>query len=103
MRRTLFYKKFTVNSIEELDFLYNSLSDFKMEYGVKYYRVDESDVPDPWLISYRCYGTVAFWWVLLVVNEIQNPLTEIEAGLVLTVPNVMDIYKFQRKYRVRRN
>ena len=102
MKRTLFYQKFTTDGVEELDFLYNPLSDFKTEYEVKYYRVNDSDVPDPWLISYRCYGTVAFWWILLVVNEIQDPFSELTPGLLLKVPNVLDIYKFQRKSRVRR-
>jgi hypothetical protein len=103
MRRTLFYEKLTVEGTEELDFLHNPLSKFSMEYEPKYYRVDDSDIPDPWLISYRCYGVIDFWWILLVVNEIQNPFTELIPGLILTVPNVMDIYKFQRKYRVRRS
>jgi len=102
MRRTLFYKKFTVDGTEELDFLYNSLSEFEMAYEPKYYRVDESDASDPGIISYKCYGTVEFWWVILAVNGIQNPFTELTVGIVLTIPNVIDIYTFQRKYRVRR-
>jgi hypothetical protein len=102
VNRTLFYNKVTTNGVEELDFLYNPLSQFSMKYQPKYYRVDDSDIPDPALISFRCYGTVGFWWVILVVNGIQDPFNELTSGLILTIPNVLDIYSFQKKYRVRR-
>jgi hypothetical protein len=101
MNRTQFYNKFTINGIEELDFLYNSLSQFKMKYQPGYYRVTAADIPDPALISFRVYGTVEFWWIVLLVNGIQNPLLELEAGIILQIPNVIDIYDFQEKYRVR--
>jgi len=103
MRRTLFYKKFTVEGIEELDFLYNSLSQFKMKYPPNYYRVEDVDISDPAIISDKCYGTVDFWWVVLLVNGIHNPFSDIVPGTILTIPNVLDVYEFQRKYRVRRN
>jgi len=103
VRRTLFYKKFITDGVEELDFLYNPLSQFKMKYQPKYYRVDDSDIPDPGLISFKCYGVVDFWWIILLVNEIQNPFLELTVGMILTIPNVLDIYDFQRRYRVRRS
>lgn len=103
MKRTLFYKKFTTDGVEELDFLHNSLSQFKITYEPNYYRVDDADIPDPALISFRCYGTVEFWWVLLLVNEIQNPFIELTSGMILMIPSIIDIYDFQRKYRVRRS
>ena len=102
MRRTFFYKKFTTDGIEELDFLYNSLSEFEITIETKRYRVDGSDIPDPALISYKCYGSVYFWWILLVANGIQNPFSELTPGTLLVVPNVVDIYNFQKKHRVRR-
>lgn len=103
MRRTLFYKKFTTNSVEELDFLYNSLSQFKFNYAPGYYRVGEEDIPDPGGISNKVYGTVEFWWVILLVNDIQNPFLELTSGMLLKIPNVVDIYDFQKRYRVRRD
>jgi len=103
MRRTLFYKKFITDGVEELDFLYNSLSEFTMKYSPTYYRVEESDLPDPALISFRNYGDACFWWVILSVNGIQNPFDELTAGLILIIPNILDIYNFQRKSRVRRS
>lgn len=105
MYRTNFYHKLTVDSIEELDFLWNSLSEFKdaAEYQPEYYRVVAGDLKRPDLISYKCYGTVDFWWILMIFNNIENPLTDLEAGMLLEIPSEIDIYNFQRKYRVRRS
>jgi len=102
MKRTNFYNIVTVNEINELDFLWNSLSDFTLEYAVEYYRVVVQDSMRPDLISYRCYGTVEFWWLILVWNKIENPFTDLIEGMILQIPNKLDIYNFQRQYRMRR-
>ena len=102
MKRTVFYNKITHDGEEELDFLWNSLSGFEMKYTPVYYRVDDSDIPDPTLISYRVYGDVGFWWAILLVNGIENPLTELKSGMILTIPSKLDISDFQRQWRVRR-
>lgn len=102
MKRTKFFKKETVDGIDELDFLYNNLSDFTMIYEPTYYRVTDADVPDPGLISYKAYGSVEFFWVILLVNSIEDPFSELTPGLILTIPHKLDIYNFQKKYKVRR-
>jgi len=93
MKRTRFYKKVTVDGVDELDFLYNNLSDFTFQYEPEYYRITDSDVPDPPLISYKAYGSVEFWWIILLVNEIET---------ILTIPHKLDIYNFQKKFKIRR-
>lgn len=102
MKRTVFYNKITHDSTEELDFLWNSLSGFTMKYEPVYYRMDDSEIPDPALISHRVYGDVGFWWIILLVNGVENPFTELSPGTILTIPNKLDIYDFQHKFRVRR-
>ena len=102
MDRTKFYNKVTVDDVEELDFLYNSLSNFVTEYDVAYYRVNAVDLLDPAIISYKCYGVVDFWWVILLFNNIENPFTDLVEGTVLKIPNRLDIYSFQKRYRMRR-
>lgn len=102
MNRTNFYHIETVDGTNELDFLHNSLSEFTMEYPPSYYRVNGVDLMRPYLISYRFYGTVNFWWILMLVNGIDNPLTDMEVGQILKIPSKLDIYAFQKKYRVRR-
>ena len=101
MDRTKFYHDLIVDGIEQLDFLYNSLSDFVMEYSPGYYRVVTIDCMRPDFISYKVYGTVDFWWIILLVNGIEDPFTDLVEGMILEIPNKLDIYKFQKKYRVR--
>jgi len=103
MDRSNFYQKFTLNTVTQLDFLYNPLSKFEMIYDPDYYRVTGEDDMRPDKISFKMYGTPEFWWVLMLVNDISNPLVDIDPGLVLTVPNRIDIYNFQKKYRLRRS
>lgn len=102
MDRTTFYQELTVFGTKELDHLWNTLSGFEMQYQPTYYRVTAADHMRPDIISFRAYGVVDFWWVICLVNGISSPLTELVDGLVLTVPNKLDIYNFQRKYRLRR-
>ena len=101
MNRTKFFNKVVVGGIEEIDLLYHNLSEFKMKYDPVYYRVDIHDINRPDLISYRNYGTVGYWWVICLVNSIQNPFEDIEIGDIIKIPNRLDIYDFNKKYRMR--
>ena len=103
MKRQDFYSKLTVDGVEELDFLWNSISDFKMNYPVKYYRVRDQDWMRPDLISHKVYGNVQFFWIIMVVNNIENPLTDLAPGTLLKIPSLLDIYDFSKKYRCRRS
>ena len=101
MNRTKFYHVAIVNGISELDFLWNSLSNFEMNYAPTYYRVSGPDLMRPDIISYKNYGTVNFWWIIMTVNDIDNPLTDLEEGMILTIPSKLDIFAFRKAYRVR--
>lgn len=103
MHRTDFFHSQTVDGVDELDFLWNPLSKFSMSYAPTYYRVVEADRMRPDRISFAVYGTVEFWWIICLVNEIVNPLSDLETGQVLIIPDKLDIYAFQRKFRVRRS
>jgi len=103
MNRTNFYHKEIVADVSELDFLHNSLSSFEMKYQPQYYRVTGPDIRRPYLISQRFYGSPSFWWLILLVNDISNPLCDMEVGELLMIPSRLDIYAFQKKFRVRRS
>ena len=98
MDRTKFYNQEVVDGVAELDFLNNVLSDFEIKHTPKYYRTDEHDVSRPDLISWTNYGTVAYWWIICLVNNIQNPLSDIEVGMILKIPHLTDIYSFYKRY-----
>lgn len=101
MNRTKFYKKTVVNNIQEVDLLYHNLSEFKMKYDPDYYRTDTTDAMRPDLISYRNYGTIRYWWIICLVNSIQNPFNDITVGMILKIPNILDIYDFYKSYKMR--
>lgn len=102
MNRLKFYTKTTIDGIEELDFLHNSLSGEVLRYTPTYYRVKSIDTYRPDMISYKCYGTVEYWWLILLVNGIDDGFTELQPGMVLTIPNILDIFNFNKKYALRR-
>ena len=43
------------------------------------------------LIAYRAYGDSRLWWVLALVNHINNPLRDLAAGVTLKVPTMSAI------------
>ena len=101
MDRTNFYTTVDVGNGPEYDHLHNSLSKFQVFYPLKYYRIMQEDLVRPDLISYKIYGTIAYWWLIMMINGIQNPLKDMEIGTLLKIPNVLDIYEFQKKWSLR--
>ena len=101
MNRTRFYKKVVVDGVEQLDFLYNNLSKLDVKRDVGYYRTDSIDRKRPDIISEKNYGTVYFWWVILVVNGIEDPFFDTQIGIVLKIPSTIDLHNFSKKYRMR--
>lgn len=101
MDRTKFYNETTINGIEELDFLRNTLSSFELVHEPAYYRTDIQDVGRPDLISYENYGTEYYWWIICLVNGIENPLEDIAVGTILQIPHIADINVFYRKFKIR--
>jgi hypothetical protein len=101
MDRTKFYTVEVVDDIEELDYLYNSLSNFTMTYDPSYYRIEEGDLLRPDMISYKSYGTVRYWWIICYVNGIEDCFHDLSLGQLLIIPNLIDLYNFYKKYRVR--
>ena len=101
MIRTNFYQILRHDEIDEYDYLYNNLTKFKMNYTVSYYRIESADIMRPDLISYKIYGVIDYWWLLMMINGIQNPLKDMVVGELIQIPNVLDIYEFQKKWALR--
>jgi hypothetical protein len=90
-----------VEGTPELDYLTNTLSKFTMNYPVSFYTVTESDLGRPDLISHKSYGDVGYWWLILMVNQVIDPFNGLTVGQNLMIPSLLDIYAFQRSYRLR--
>ena len=53
-----------------------------MNHTSSYYRVKGDEVGQPDLISYRLYDTEEYWWIICLVNKIENPLEDIVEGTI---------------------
>ena len=101
MDRTSFFQQETINGVNELDHLNTYIGLFTMTYKPLYYRVSEADLMRPDMISYKVYGTVKYWWLIMSVNTIFDPFNDLTVGQRLVLPNVLDILDFYKKYAVR--
>ena len=102
MDRTRFYNIETVNGVKEFDFLYQSLSQFVLKYPVTYYRLTDTDVARPDLVSAKVYsGNIQYWWVILLFNDIRDPFSEMVSGMLLKIPSVLDLYEIFKQFKLR--
>ena len=102
MNRTKFFNKVTVDDVEQLDFLYNTLSKFSRKRVSTHYRTTVVDRKRPDLISYKNFGTVRYWWLICLINGLDDPFFDTAIDLVLEIPNILDISDFHKRYRVQR-
>lgn len=56
--------------------------------------VKEGDTLD--LVAYEVYGRHEWWWAIAVANNILNPLKDLRVGMVLRLPDPMEIERFVR-------
>lgn len=101
MNRTDFYDITTIDDVQEYDYLQSNISKFVTNYPVQYYRIETQDVGRPDLISYKIYGTVSYWWLILSLNSIEDPFNDMVVGTLLMIPDSMDVYDFYNKWALR--
>jgi len=51
------------------------------------------------LISWTYYGNVDLWWIIAVVNNIFDPINELNPGDVLRIPSLVSVLESLRKFR----
>ena len=88
-------------SIEELDFIDNNLSNFTMNLSPSYDRLRSRHRKRPDIISDDNYDTVKYWWLVCLVNGIEDPFFETALGKVMVIPDIQDIFSFYRNQAVR--
>ena len=78
MARYDYYAKITQeNDIEIYDVLSLNFQNFTFTSQPTIYLVNSVDVLKPWFISQRFFGTVEYTDLLLQINGVENPLTDI--------------------------
>jgi len=103
MNRNLFFSIVTVDGVQELDLMDEALDGFKLEIKrqVEFYRVTDADLVRPDFISFKFYGNERFWWIIMVINDIIDIRADLVAGMLLQIPDVLDIYDYFKKKRKR--
>jgi len=97
-KRQLMFKEEIISDNLELDYLsenpinFDGFSSEDELYMVKQHVMGRVD-----LISYEVYGTVDLWWLILLRNNIIDPLSEISVGDILKIPSLGDYYDYFNK------
>jgi len=61
--------------------------------NASYYTILDTDVGRLDLVSNKYYGTEALWWVIALVNQIIDPLVDMEVGAVIYIPDKSKIFE----------
>jgi len=46
------------------------------------------------LLAWELYRNQYLWWVVPVVNDVFNPFIEPSAGVIVNVPDLMDVWEY---------
>lgn len=99
--RDNFYPFLNIKGNMEADIVFNRINVVHYEKSrATTYEVKQEDVLRPDTISTKVYGDPGMYWVLMLANDIVDPLEEIYVGQVLTVPNREDIYNYYQNNKV---
>lgn len=65
------------------------------------YMLDDDEIMRPELLSYRLYGTVSLWYLLLFINKIESPSKFTQKDILILNPNrisiLTDIYNNEKE------
>lgn len=92
-KRQDFYKTHLIDNNKELDYLDTTVHEFYPEKTILW-RVPAWAENRLDLVSYAHYRTVALWWLIALVNDIENPYEDVVVGLELQIPNISEYYRF---------
>jgi hypothetical protein len=88
LNRFRYERIFRLYTTENSQYFYNLLQKIdlpsKIDETKLYYLVVRQN--EPWtLISYNAYQTIELWWLICLLNKIDNPLVAPKSGQVLTL------------------
>lgn len=89
--RTNFYNKFDVNGVKESDLVYNNWGLFELKRPIVFCQISRSFIGRPDLISYRYFGVIDYWWIILKINNIDDPWNDLVLGNQIMIPDANDI------------
>jgi hypothetical protein len=95
LNRSNFYPKVIIDGITLNDFQNNFYDRFfEIKRPLSYYTIQQQDIQRPDMISYKVYGDLNYWWILMKYNNIFDVWNDLVVGEVLNVPSKLDIDDF---------
>jgi hypothetical protein len=85
-----------VVSTDPVSFDFREIFEFFKTKQVKLRRISEAEEAAPELISYQEYGTHQYWWVIMYLNKLQDPINELTAGTLIAIPSLSDVEEFRQ-------
>jgi hypothetical protein len=97
--RVNFLHKNDVDGINENDLVTNVLNKSEFKRPRTYYTISKQDLNRPDLISLKTLNSMSYWWIIMKLNDIEDPLNELEIGQSIQIPNIRDVEEFFLKNR----
>jgi hypothetical protein len=86
----------SIESSDPIAWDFKEFFEFMRSKKVKQRRISSSEEGAPDLISIQEYGSHQYWWVILFINKIQDPINELVAGDLIVIPQLRDIEEFKQ-------
>ena len=84
----------TIKIEDDNNLVHETMYDFKIDDSDDvYYTVSIKEAGRLDIIAQNAYGVSSYWWVIAMANEIIDPITDVQEGTVLRIPNIMSLYK----------
>lgn len=83
-------------SVDPVAWAFKEFFEFMRTKKVRQRRISSSEESSPELISLQEYGSEQYWWVILFINKIQDPINELTAGTLIFIPRLKDIEEFRQ-------
>ena len=86
--KTRYENIFRLYTTNKKQYYYNLLQTINIDQGIDPKKLFYMTVKEalPWsIVSYNAYGTMDLWWLIALVNNIDNPVKELSSGTTLKI------------------
>lgn len=92
-----------VDGAYEKDYLNTPLLEFRLRNESTRYVIKDDDASGFDLPAYRSYGIEEVWWVLALINDVIDPMSDYFVGQVIVIPAQGDVWDIAKRGKVARS
>ena len=85
-----------VISSDPIGWDFTEFFEFMRTKTIKRRRISAAEEGAPDLISEEEYGSEQYWWVIMFINKIADPINDLVAGTEIAIPLLRDIEEFRQ-------